>query len=175
MAARRLVERSMRQYNPIEVGPIDVGPIEVREPVERDGAPRARRPRAQKTRRGRGTPPGQFTVWLGPDGAKGLDAMAAKAGLTRNAWAAALIRRRLHNRPTFAREDETALLAAHVELRRIAMILNQMARAMGVSEAAAGGVVDIAALADFRIEIRAHMAALHQAIAGNLDFWKTDL
>src|SRR5512146_732062 len=44
--------------------------------------------------------PVKLTVRLSAADGRGLDAAAAGMGLTRNAWAAAVIRRRLHGRPT---------------------------------------------------------------------------
>jgi predicted HicB family RNase H-like nuclease len=119
--------------------------------------------------------PAKLTVRLAADDAMGLDAAAADAGLTLNAWAAALIRRRLHDRPTFRRSEEVTLLAVQTELRRIGVNVNQIARALntGVLE---GKVVDleIAYLEDLRTEVRAHMFTLRQAFVRNLSYWDVE-
>jgi hypothetical protein len=47
-----------------------------------------------------GPRPTKLTVRLAAADGRGLDAAATEMGLTRNAWAAALIRRRLHAKPT---------------------------------------------------------------------------
>ena len=96
-------------------------------------------------------------------------------GLTRNAWAAALIRRRLHARPTFRSSDELSLLAIQTELRRIGVNVNQIARALNTA-VMEGKVLDLELtyLDDLRAEIRAHMLALHEAFEGNLAYWQVE-
>ena len=117
--------------------------------------------------------PVKLTVRLAAADGRGLDAAAAEMGLTRNAWAAALIRRRLHARPTFRRPDELSLLAMQTELRRIGVNVNQIARALNTT-VMEGKVLDLelAYLDDLRAEIRAHMLALREAFAGNLAYWQ---
>jgi hypothetical protein len=105
-----------------------------------------------------------------------LDVEARKAGQTRSAWVAALVRRRLSGEPTFARSDEVALLAIQAEFRRIGMNISQIARALNT--AVADGVVpdpEIAHLDNFRTEICVHMRALRAAFAGNLAYWDGEL
>ena len=120
-----------------------------------------------------GSRPLKLTVRLAAADGRGLDAAAAEMGLTRNAWAAALIRRRLHARPTFRRPDELSLLATQTELRRIGVNVNQIARALNTA-VMEGNVLDLelAYLDDLRAEIRAHMLALHEAFEGNLAYWE---
>lgn len=122
-----------------------------------------------------GSRPVKLTVRLGTLDGRGLDAAATEMGLTRNAWAAALIRRRLHARPTFRRPDELSLFAMQAELRRIGVNVNQIARALNTA-VMEGKVLDLelAYLADLRAEIRAHMLALHEAFAGNLAYWQVE-
>ncbi|HEY1926616.1 MAG TPA: plasmid mobilization relaxosome protein MobC [Caulobacteraceae bacterium] len=122
-----------------------------------------------------GSRPMKLTVRLAAADGRGLDAAAAEMGLTRNAWAAALIRRRLHARPTFRRPDELSLLAMQAELRRIGVNVNQIARALNTA-VMEGKVLDLelAYLDDLRAEIRAHMLALHEALEGNLAYWQVD-
>lgn len=124
---------------------------------------------------GLGLRPEKLTVRLAAADGRGLDAAATEMGLTRNAWAAALIRRRLHARPTFRRSDAISLLALQAELRRIGVNVNQIARALNTA-VMAGKVLDLelAYLDDLRAEIRAHMAALHEAFAGNLAYWQVE-
>jgi hypothetical protein len=122
-----------------------------------------------------GSRPSKLTVRLAAADGRGLDAAAAQMGLTRNAWAAALIRRRLHTRPTFRRSDELSLLAMQTELRRIGVNVNQIARALNTA-VMVGKVLDLELtyLDDLRAEIRAHMLALHEAFAGNLAYWQVE-
>jgi hypothetical protein len=122
-----------------------------------------------------GSRPVKLTVRLAAADGRGLDTAAAEMGLTRNAWAAALIRRRLHARPTFRRSDELSLLAIHTELRRIGINVNQIARALNTA-VMEGKVLDLelAHLDDLRAEIRAHMLALREAFEGNLAYWQVE-
>lgn len=119
--------------------------------------------------------PVKLTVRLAAADGQGLDAAAAEMGLTRSAWAAALIRRRLHARPTFRRSDELSLLAMQTELRRIGVNVNQIARALNTA-VMEGKVLDLelAYLDDLRAEIRAHMLALREAFEGNLAYWQIE-
>lgn len=122
-----------------------------------------------------GSRPVKLTVRLSAADSRGLDDAAAEMGLSRNAWAAALIRRRLNARPTFRRSDELSLLAMQAELRRIGVNVNQIARALNTA-VMEGKVLDLelAYLDDLRSEIRAHMLALHEAFEGNLAYWQAE-
>lgn len=122
-----------------------------------------------------GSRPVKLTVRLAAADGRGLDAAAAEMGLTPNAWAAALIRRRLHARPTFCRSDELSLLAMQAELRRIGVNVNQIARALNTA-VMEGKVLDLELtyLDDLRAEIRGHMLALHEAFEGNLAYWRVE-
>ena len=93
-------------------------------------------------------------------------------GLTRNAWAAALMRRRLQARPPFRRSDELSLLAMQGDLRRVGVNVNRIARALNTA-VMEGKVLDLelAYLDDLRAAIRAHMRALHEAFEGNFAYW----
>ncbi|MGE5567240.1 MAG: plasmid mobilization relaxosome protein MobC [Parcubacteria group bacterium] len=119
--------------------------------------------------------PVKLTVRLSVADGRGLDAAATARGLTRNAWAAALVRRRLHARPTFSRPDELSLIDVQAELRRIGVNINQIARALNTA-VMEGRVLDLelAYLDEVRAEIRAHMQALHEAFAGNLAYWEAE-
>lgn len=114
-------------------------------------------------------------VRLAPADAAGVDREAAAMGLRRAAWVAALVRRRVRDRPTFSRSDELSLIAIQTELRRIGVNVNQIARAMNVA-AGAGEVLDLelAYLDDLRAEIRDHMTGLREAFEGNLAYWKVE-
>lgn len=120
--------------------------------------------------------PAKFTVRLTEADARGLGAMASEVGLTPNAWVAALVRRRLHERPTFPNDQALAILAIQAELRRIGININQIARALNTA-VMEGKVLDleIAALTEFRAEIGGHFGALREAFEGNLAYWQTDL
>jgi hypothetical protein len=122
-----------------------------------------------------GPRPVKLTVRLTTADGRSLDAAAADMDITRNAWAAALIRRRLHARPTFRRSDELSLLAMQTELRRIGVNVNQIARALNTA-VMEGKVLDLELtyLDDLRAEIRAHMLAMHEAFEGNLAYWQVD-
>ena len=122
-----------------------------------------------------GPRPVKLTVRLSPADGRGIDAAAAEMGLTRNAWAAALIRCRLHDRPTFRRPDELSLLAMQAELRRIGVNVNQIARALNTA-VMEGKVLDLelAYLEDLRVELRAHLLTLREAFDGNLAYWQVE-
>ena len=119
--------------------------------------------------------PVKLTVRLSAADGRGLDAAAAAMGLTRNAWAAALVRRRLHGHPTFSRPDELSLIDVQAELRRIGVNINQIARALN-TVVMEGKVLDLelAYLEELRAETRGHMEAIHEAIAGNLAYWEAE-
>jgi hypothetical protein len=116
--------------------------------------------------------PVKLTVRLTRSDGRGLDAEAYKAGLTRSAWVASLVRRRLVGKPTFSRPDELALLAIQAEFRRIGVNVNQIARALNTA-VVEGKVVEleIAYLDDLRAEIVSHMTVLREAFEGNLAYW----
>jgi hypothetical protein len=120
--------------------------------------------------------PVKLTVRLAAGDARGLDVAAAEMGLTRNAWVAALIRRRLHAKPSFRRSDELSLAAMQTELRRIGVNVNQIARALNTA-VLEGKVLDLelAYLDDLRAEIREHILALREAFEGNLAYWQAEL
>jgi hypothetical protein len=123
-----------------------------------------------------GPRPVKLTVRLTAADSRGLGAAAAETGLTPNAWAAAVIRRRLHGRPTFLRPDIMSLIAIQTELRRVGVNVNQIARALNTAVVEGGGVLDLelAYLDDLRAEIRSHMAGLREAFAGNLAYWDAE-
>jgi hypothetical protein len=116
--------------------------------------------------------PVKLTVRLSAADAIGLDFAAAETGLSRNAWAAALLRRRLRDRPTFARSDAVSLITIQTELRRIGVNVNQIARALNTA-VLEGRVLDLelGALDDLRREMRGHLSELQSAFAGNLAYW----
>lgn len=116
--------------------------------------------------------PLKLTVRLAADDGPSLALEAQAVGLTANGWAAALIRHRLHGRPTFHPTDETALIAIQAEYRRIGVNLNQIARALNTA-VLEGKVLDLelAYIEDLRTELRAHMCTLRAAFEGNLIYW----
>lgn len=122
-----------------------------------------------------GARPVKLTVRLTAKDGRGLHAAAAEMGLTRNAWAAALIRCRLRARPTLRRSDELSLLAIQTELRRIGINVNQIARALNTA-VLEGKVLELelAYLDDLKAEIRVHMASLREAFEGNLAYWMVE-
>jgi hypothetical protein len=116
----------------------------------------------------------KLTVRLTAADARGLRAAAAEMTLTPNAWAAAVVRRRLRGRPTFTRPDVMSLIAIQTELRRVGVNVNQIARALNTA-VLEGRVLDVelAYLDDLRAEIRGHMAGLREAFEGNLAYWES--
>ncbi|THD57514.1 plasmid mobilization relaxosome protein MobC [Phenylobacterium sp.] len=117
--------------------------------------------------------PVQLTVRLSVDDGQGLDAAARDFGLTPSAWVAALIRRRLRGRPTFCRADELSLFAVQMELRRIGVNVNEIARGLNATGLEGGSLASqLACLQNLRGEIRAQMQAVRQAFAGNLAYWE---
>lgn len=116
--------------------------------------------------------PVKLTVRLSAVDAIGLDSTAAETGLTRNAWAGAVLRRRLRERPTFGRSDAVSLIAIQTELRRIGVNVNQIARALNTA-VMEGRVLDLelGALEELRREVRGHLTGLQSAVAGNLAYW----
>jgi len=119
-----------------------------------------------------GARPVKLTVRLTAEDARGLAATATETGLTPNAWAAAVVRRRLRGRPTFVRPDVISLIAIQTELRRVGVNVNQIARAMNTA-VVEGRVLELELryLDDLRAEIRGHMAGLREAFEGNLAYW----
>lgn len=117
--------------------------------------------------------PAKLTVRLMADDAAGLVDVARVDGLTPNAWAAALVRRRLAGRPTFALADARRLTGIQTELRRIGVNVNQIARALNTA-VMEGRVLDteLSAIDALRVELRGHMGALREAFAGNLAYWE---
>lgn len=108
-----------------------------------------------------------------PDAAE-VDRAAAAMGLSRAGWVAALVRRRVRGRPTFPRPDALALMAIQVELRRLGVNVNQIARALNTA-VMEGRVLDseLAWTRSLRTEIRDHIAGLRGAFEGNLAYWET--
>lgn len=115
----------------------------------------------------------RLMVRLGPAEARAVAGEAAAMCLTRSGWVAALVRRWVGDRPTFARRDELALIAVHGEIRRIGVNVNQIARALNVA-VIEGRVLDleIASIEDVRRELQAHMAGLRAGFEGNLAYWE---
>jgi predicted transcriptional regulator len=125
--------------------------------------------------RGLGRRPVKLTVRLTAADAAGLAAAAAGMGLTRNAWAAALIRARLQLRPTFRPQDDDLLGAVQTELRRIGVNVNQIARALNTA-VLEGRVLalELDDLEALRLELRGHMRHLREAFEGNLAYWAVE-
>jgi hypothetical protein len=135
----------------------------------------AGQPAATASARRLGARPAKLTVRLTAEDARGLATAATEIGLTPNAWAAAVVRRRLHGRPTFTRPDMVSLLAIQTELRRVGVNVNQIARALNTA-VLEGRVLDLELryLDDLCAEIRGHMAALREAFEGNLGYWDAE-
>jgi len=121
------------------------------------------------------TRPLKLTVRLAKEDGPDLAREAAAMGLTPNGWAAALVRHRLHGKPTFPRTEAVALLAIQGEVRRIGVNVNQIARALNTA-VMEGKVLDleVAYLAALQTELRAHMSTLREAFEGNLAYWAAE-
>lgn len=117
---------------------------------------------------------GRVTLRLSAPEFTALDREAALMGLSRARWVAALVRRRLLGRPTFARSDTLTLMTIQGELRRVGVNVNQIARALNTA-VMEGGVLDseLAWTRSLRAEIRDHIAGLREAFDGNLAYWET--
>lgn len=117
----------------------------------------------------------KLTLRLSDDDLARLEAEAARVGLLRTQWAAALIRRRLQGRLQLTPPEAMALIGVRRELHRIGVNINQVARALNTA-VLEGTVLDleIAQIAAFAVEIRAHLAGLGDAFAGNLAYWSVE-
>ena len=109
-------------------------------------------------------------VRLGATEAEFVASEARRMGLPKATWVRALIRRRCGG-PTFSEAGDLALDATRREMRRISVNLNQIVRAMTAQEQARALPVELATIEDLRRELRAHMCALGEAVAGNLAYW----
>lgn len=121
------------------------------------------------------TRPLKLTVRLTAEDGDGLAREAAGMALTPNSWVAALIRHRLHGKPTFPSGETVALLAIQGEVRRIGVNVNQIARALNTA-VVEGKVLDLEIdyLDALRTELRAHMYTLREAFEGNLAYWAVE-
>lgn len=117
----------------------------------------------------------RLMVRLAAPEARHVTDQAAGLSLPRAAWVAALVRRHASGAPRFPRPDELALIAIHGEVRRIGVNVNQIARALNTA-VMEGRVLDteLGAVDDLRRELRAHIAGLGEAFAGNLTYWAVD-
>lgn len=101
-----------------------------------------------------------------------LEREAASIGQSRTQWAVALIRARLHGRPQLSRDEAINFVEVQRELRRIGVNINQIARALNTA-VMEGAVLDleVAQLAAYSDEIRAHLVGVRDAFEGNLAYW----
>lgn len=118
---------------------------------------------------------GKLGLRLTPADLTVLEAEAARAGMTRTQWTVALIRARLHHRPQLSRRDALALIEVQRELRRIGVNVNQIARALNTA-VMEGAVLalEVAQLAAFSEDIRAHLVGVREALQGNLAYWSVE-
>lgn len=118
---------------------------------------------------------GKLGLRLSPADLTVLEAEAARVGMTRTQWTVALIRARLHHRPQLSHGDALALIEVQRELRRIGINVNQIARALNTA-VMEGAVLDleVAQLAAFSEEIRAHLVGVREALQGNLAYWSVE-
>ena len=115
---------------------------------------------------------GKLGLRLAPADLVALEREAASRGQSRTQWAVALIRARLLDRPQFSRSEALTLIEIQRELRRIGVNVNQIARALNTA-VIDGAVLDleVAQLAAFGDEIRAHLTGVREAVQGNLTYW----
>lgn len=101
-----------------------------------------------------------------------LEREAASRGQSRTQWAVALIRARLHGRPQLNPDEAITFVEVQRELRRIGVNINQIARALNTA-VMEGAVLDleVAQLAAYSTEIRAHLIGVRDAFEGNLAYW----
>ena len=101
-----------------------------------------------------------------------LEREAASRGQSRTQWAVALIRARVHGRPQLSRDEAMTFVEVQRELRRIGVNINQIARALNTA-VMEGAVLDleVAQLAAYSTEIRAHLVGVRDAFEGNLAYW----
>jgi hypothetical protein len=97
---------------------------------------------------------------------------AAAMALPRAGWVAALVRAHGAGRPRFSQAGDLALLGIRVELRRIGVNVNQIARALNTA-VLEGRLLDteLTAVEALRRELRAHIEAIGEAFEGNLAYW----
>ena len=98
-----------------------------------------------------------------------LDAACTDTGLRRTEWLVALARRRLLGTPQFDRAAAEGLLEARRELRRLSVNLRELAEPGRTGEGASPEAIET-----LRLEVRAHLERLRQAIAGNLAYWDAE-
>lgn len=119
--------------------------------------------------RGRGV---EIKVVLAKDEASLVETLAKAAGFRRSRWIAALVRRKIASRPVFAPEEAHSFILVQRELRRIGVNLNQVARALNAAVMPGSTLrAEISSVETARSEIRAHIAGLRAAFAGNLAYW----
>jgi hypothetical protein len=110
-------------------------------------------------------------VRLSPLEAAAVDREAGVMELRRATWIAALVRRRVLGRPTFARSEALQLALIRSEIRRIGLNVNQIARTLAQSGRLLGFDHELAALEALRRELSAQIAAIGDGLKGNLDYW----
>lgn len=111
-------------------------------------------------------------VRLTAEETEAVDQLAASIGFARSAWVAALVRRRLLGRPTFARPDVLSLMAIRSELRRMGLALKQMTASVQAAVAGQQSLEsELAAIGRLQRELHDIWAGLGQAFHGNLDYW----
>ncbi len=114
----------------------------------------------------------RIMVRLDAADAAAVDRAAGEMGMARAGWIAALVRRRLRAVPTFGAPDAMALMAIQVELRRIGVNVNQIARALNTAVLEGRLLeLELAALDDLKRETRFQLLAVREAVAGNLAYW----
>lgn len=97
---------------------------------------------------------------------------ATAMGLRPATWVAALVAQRAGEELRYSAEAERALIAAHGEIHRIGVNVNQIARALNTA-VLEGRVLDLEMdeLASLRSELAGHVADIRASASAQLAYW----
>lgn len=106
-----------------------------------------------------------------------IDTRAAERGLKRSDWIVSLILARAAEQTPPARDVQSALIDAWRQLKRIGINLNQAVHAVN-SAMMEGSRFDLLEeaerIAPFRDEVAIQLAAIGQALDGDLSYWRSE-
>lgn len=114
----------------------------------------------------------RLMVRLRPAEAAFVGAEARAMGLRPATWVASLVAWRAGEGVRFSAAGEQALIAAHGEIHRIGVNVNQIARALNTA-VMEGRVLDLemADLERLRAELAGHVDAVRRAAVGQPEYW----
>ena len=115
---------------------------------------------------------GRISVKIGRDIAAALEAEARAHGMASPTWVNTLLRRRLLNRPGLSRPEELAIIGVQADLRRTAVQARQVLQDLASGDDLTPGLEQ---LSEFRRAIRDQMSRLRAALAGNFNYWDSDV